>query len=123
MGSAHYIVLEKEIDGLDTMMDGKSLSRHIEALDDAARKLGVRPLSEFFSMPPDELAEFLDDADDIQLPPLKQFSAQDGLATVRALLTHTPVHADHVVDDLRECERILSAAGEHGVGWHFQIDV
>ena len=33
MGAAYFIVLEKKIDGLDTMMDGKSLSRHVEALD------------------------------------------------------------------------------------------
>jgi hypothetical protein len=123
MGAAHYIVLEKEIEGLDTMMDGKSLSRHIEALDDAARELGVRPLSEFFSMPPDELADFMDDAGDFEMPPLQQFSAQEGLATVRALLAYTAVHADHVVEDLRQCERILSGAVEHGVGWHFQIDI
>ncbi len=123
MGSAYYIVLETKIDGLDTMMDGKSISRHIEALDKAAEELSVQPLSKFFSMPPEELAEFMDGADDIPLPPLKQFSAQDGLATVKALLAHKPVHTDHVVEDLRECERILTAAAEHGVHWHFQIDV
>lgn len=123
MGAAYYIVLENEIDGLDTMMDGKSISRHIEALDKAATELGVQPLSKFFSMPPDELEDFLDEADDIPLPPLQQFSAADGLATVKALLAHAPAHADHIVEDLRHCERILSAAAEHGVRWHFQIDV
>ena len=123
MGAAYYIVLETEIDGLDTAMDGKSISRHIETLDQAAEELGVQPLSKFFSMPPDEMVDFLDGADDIQLPPLQQFSARDGLATMKALLAHTPVHADHVVEDLRQCERILSAAAEHGVRWHFQIDV
>jgi len=28
-----------------------------------------------------------------------------------------------VVDDLRECERILSAAALHGIAWQFQIDI
>ena len=121
MGAANYIVLEKEIAGLDTMIDGKSLSRHMESLDAAARQLGVRPLSEFFSMPPDELAEFMDGADDVELPPLQQFSAQDGLVTVRALLPRP--EAQPAIQDLKECERILQAAAEHGVGWHFQIDV
>jgi hypothetical protein len=123
MGAAYYIVLETEIDGMDTMMDGKSISRHIEALDNAAEELGVQPLSSFFSMPPDELADFMDDTDDIELPPLKQFAAKDGLTTVKALLAHKPVHVDHVLEDLRECERILTAAAEHGVRWHFQIDI
>lgn len=127
MGSAHYIVLEREIDGLDTMMDGKSLSRHIESLDETARKLGVRPLSEFFSIAPEQAAEFMEgegvEAGDIQLLPLQQFPAQEGLSTVRALLSLPQVQADHVAEDLRQCERILSAAAQHGVGWHFEIDI
>jgi len=108
-------------------MDGKSLSRHIESLDVAARELGVRPLSEFFSIAPEQAAEFMEgegvDAADMELPPLKQFSAQEGLITVRALLSRSQAHADHVAEDLRECERILIAASQHGVGWHFEIDI
>jgi hypothetical protein len=123
MGAAYYIVLEKEIEGLDTMMNGKSLSRHMKSLDKAAQELGVRPLSKFFSMSPEDLAEFMDGDIDNKLPPLEQFSAKDGLATVKALLAHKPIHLDHVVEDLRECERILAVAAEHGVGWHLQIDV
>jgi hypothetical protein len=121
MGAAHYIVLEREIEGLDTAMDGKSLSRHLDALDAAAQQLGVRPLSGFFSMPPDELREFMDGADDVELPPLTQFSAQEGLTTIRALLTRP--EAQPAVQDLQDCERILGEALKHGVGWHFQIDV
>ncbi|HXI71452.1 MAG TPA: hypothetical protein VNN22_13940 [Verrucomicrobiae bacterium] len=121
MGAAHYIVLERAIAGLDTLIDGKSLSRNMESLDAAARQLGVRPLSEFFSMDPEELAEFMDGADDVELPPLQQFSAQEGLATVRALLSRP--EAQSAIQDLQDCERILNVAAEQGVGWHFQIDV
>jgi hypothetical protein len=127
MGVAHHIVLERKIHDLDTSMDGKSLSRHIESLDEAARELGVRPLSEFFSADPKEMAEFMEgegiDAGDAELPPLQQFTAQDGLVTVRALAAHSSARADGVAQDLRECERILSAAAQHGIGWHFEIDV
>ncbi len=127
MGVAHYIVLERKIDGLDTAMDGKSLSRQIESLDEAARELGVRPLSEFFSADPAQMAEFMQgegiEADDVELPPLQQFTAEDGLATVRALASHAAARADGVAQDLRDCERILSAAAQHGVGWHFEIDI
>ena len=127
MGAAYYIVLEKEIEGLDSMMDGKGLSRHIESLDATARQLGVRPLSQFFSIDPAAAAEFMEgdamDLADMELPSLKQFSAQEGLTTVRALLSHSQAHADHVAEDLRECERILIAAAKHGVGWHFEIDI
>src|SRR6266404_7415238 len=127
MGVAHYIVLERKIDGLDTAMDGKSLSRQIESLDEAARELGVRPLSEFFSADPAQMAEFMQgegiEADDVELPPLQQFTEEDGLATVRALASHAAARADGVAQDLRDCERILSAAAQHGVGWHFEIDI
>jgi hypothetical protein len=122
MGAAYYIVLQTEIDGLNTVMDGKSLSRHKESLDAAARQLGVRPLTNFISMDADALADVLgDDADGIKTPPLEQFSAQDGLATVRALLPRP--EAQPALHDLKDCERILSAAAERGVGWHFQIDI
>ena len=127
MGVAHYIVLERGIDGLDTGMDGKSLSRNIETLDEAARELGVRPLSEFFSADPDQMAEFMQgegiETSDAKLPPLQQFTAQDGLASIRALASHIAAQADGVAQDLRECERILSAAAQHGVGWHFELDI
>jgi hypothetical protein len=122
MGAAYYIALETEIDGLDTMMDGKMLSRHIESLDSAAQQLGVRSLTEFISMDADALADVLgDDADGIETPPLQHFSAQDGLATIRALLPRP--EAQPAIQDLKDCERILSAAAQHGVGWHFQIDI
>jgi hypothetical protein len=53
MGAAYFIVLERKPGGVDTDMGGKSLSRHMESLDEAARQLGVRPLSEFFSADPE----------------------------------------------------------------------
>lgn len=126
MGAAYFIVLERKIDGHDTGMDGKCMSRHMEALDEAARELGVRPLSEFFSADPQELAEFMEgegvDVGDASPLPLQQFTAQDGLATIRALVAHPAARSDGVTEDLRECERILAAAAQHGVGWHFEVD-
>lgn len=122
MGSAYYIVLEKDIDGLDTLMDGKGLSRHVQSLDEAARELGVRPLSEFLSMDGDALDDVIgDDAGDFEVPPLEQFSALDGLATVRALLPRP--EAQPAIQDLQACERILTAAARQGIRWHFQMDI
>jgi hypothetical protein len=127
MGSAFFIVLEKNIDGLDTMMNGKSLSKNSDALDAAARELGVPPLLEFYSIAPEEAIAFMEgegvDVGDMKLPPLRQFSAAEGLATVRALLTRPEGQPEGVAEDLRDCERILSAAEKHGIGWHFEIDI
>jgi len=120
---AYYIVLEREIEGLDPGMDGKSLGRHMETLDAAALQQGVRPLSEFFSLGP-EAADFLESEGmgDIELPPVEHYAATDGLATVRALLASSITHPGHVAEDLRQCERILTVAAQHGVGWHFAVD-
>jgi hypothetical protein len=132
MGAAYFIVLERQVEGLDTGMDGKGISRSISELDAEATKLGLRPPSEFFSIDPEQASSFLEgesvDAGEMKLQPLQQFSAQDGLATVQALLVHiranphTFQNADHVIMDLRECERILSVAAKNGVGWHFEVD-
>ena len=132
MGVTCFVVLERKIDGLETMMDGKCLARAAEALDAIAPQLGVRPVSEFISADPKQVAEFLKgegvDVDDTELPTMQQFPAEEGLVTVRALMAHVQsqpqnlMQADGVVQELRECERILSAAAQHGVGWHFKID-
>ena len=124
MGAAYFIVLERKIDGLETMMDGKMLARTAEVLDAIAPQLGVRPISEFISIDPVQAAEFMNseggDVGDLELPPLEQFSAQDGLATVRALL---PLRqAQPAIQDLQDCERILRVASEQGVGWHLEVD-
>lgn len=124
MGAAYYIVLEREIDGLNTMIDGKSLARTADILDAMAPELGVRPLSEYLSIDPAQAAEFMEgegaDVGDINLSPLRQFSAQDGLTTVRALMTRPEAQA--AIHDLKDCERILSVAAQHQVGWHLEVD-
>ena len=103
-------------------MDGKSISQHIDSLDQAARDLGVRPLSEFSSVAPEQAADFIKDAGEIELPPLRQFTAQEGLATVTALAAHRVARAGGIAQDLQDCERILSTGAQHGVGWHFEVD-
>lgn len=126
MGGAYFIVLERKVEGLDIGMDGKGLSRNMDELDAAAHELGVRPLSEFFSADPEQMAEFMEseglDSGEFEPPQLQQFSAQEGLATVRALAKHAASQLPGVSLDLQECDRILTAATLHGVGWHFEID-
>jgi hypothetical protein len=127
MSAAYFIVLEKQIDGLDLSMDGKSISHRIDDLDAVAHELGVRPLSEFVSISADAANEILQDEDidegESELPSLQQFTAEEGLKTVRALAAHSVGRTGGVAQDLRECERILSATGQHGVRWHFEVDI
>ena len=94
MGAALYIALETTASAVDNVVDGKALSRAEGELASLARRLGVRPLMEFFSMSPDEyeadVAQFNPLAGIEQVPPFQEdwFTAEEGLATVRALIGH-----------------------------------
>src|SRR5437879_6460716 len=88
MGSALYIALEKKITDLDTIIDGKMLSRAEEHLARTAERLGVRPLMDFFSTSADDAAQLLgEDVAGIDIPAAQWFSAEEGLKTVDALLS------------------------------------
>jgi hypothetical protein len=131
MGAACYVVLEKEIPGLDTMVDGKALNSATDALEKAAEAMKVRPLMGFFSAGAEEAAEFLGDGAEglANLPPKQFHDAAEGLKTVRALIEHCTKNpgnlkkADGILEDLRGFERVLTAAQRAGVRWHLAIDV
>src|SRR5262245_33322838 len=127
MGAALYIVLESQIPGLDTMADGKRLSRAEERLAEAATRLGVRPFMEFFSMNPDEAGDFLcgEGLDDVEVPAEQWFLANEGLKTVQALLGEVERRPElwDVREDLLGFERVLKAAEQNGVRWHLAVDI
>ncbi len=125
MGAALYIVLEKEIPSVDTIIDGKMLSRAEKHLAETAKRLGVRPLMEFFSVGPDEAAGFLGgEGAEIEIPAEQWFSAEEGLRTVQALLDEVDSSSESraAKDDLLGCERVLREAQKHGVRWHLALD-
>lgn len=126
MGAALYIVLEENIPNLDTIIDGKMLSKTEESLAEAAKRLGVRPLMEFFSMSADEAAGLLgEDVAGLDIPAAQWFSAEEGLRTVDTLLNEigrSPA-LKAATDDLLGCQRVLREAQKRGVKWHFAIDL
>lgn len=125
MGTALYIALEKNIPGVDTRIDGKMLSKAEKHLAKTAKRLGVRPLMEFFSTSAEETADLLgEDVADIDIPAAQWFSAEEGLKTVDALLAEADGSAElrAAKDDLLGCQRVLRAAQKHGVRWHLAID-
>jgi len=134
MGVALYIVAQKAIKGLDLTVNGKAVGRIDEqTLDTLCDALNVTSLVSFISQDPDELADIMgedviDVEGDDELPEEEWFAAQDGLATVRALIAHLgadlSVLADTamIVEDLRDFERVLAALAEHGVKWHLAVD-
>ncbi|SRR6266536_2051168 len=125
MGAALYIALEKEIPGVDIMIDGKMLNRSEKQLAGAAKRLGVRPLMEFFSISADEASDLLgEDVAGIEIPAAQWFSAEEGLRTVDALLSEADASPESraAKDDLLGCQRVLREAQKHGVRWHLAVD-
>jgi hypothetical protein len=145
LGAALFIVGERPVDGLDTFVDGKALTRcrpygakqrlgrqadrHLDAL---AQQAGVRPLMEFFSASADELMAWLDESGKEPppggFPPTQWFSAADGLATVRGLIAHLEANpeaaeeVDQLLSDLRQFEEVLQGLDTAGVRWHLSVD-
>ena len=137
MGVAHYVVLNSDVEDVDTTMDGKALARQADALADLARSCGVSDLRSFHSENPDDVLalleseEVLPEAETLEMPALADeqwFEPEAGLTTVRALLAalggNPTAVEDHeaVVDELLHVERILVAAGAQGAKWHLAVD-
>jgi hypothetical protein len=82
---------------------------------------------DFFSAPPEELADFAEDHGVTleQLPnPEKWFPAENGLETVKTMIEEGEKRQldVHAMADLREFQKVLEAAKEHGIGWHLAVD-
>jgi len=128
MGSALYIVAKEKPTDFDIIVDGKALARAEAALGEICARIGVKAPMEFFSQNPEELADMLGD-EVPEMPPEQWFSPEDGLRTVRALLAHLATNgksirsAAAVIDDLKQCERVLVYLEKTKTQWHFAIDI
>ena len=134
MGAALYIVLDRKDPSVENVLDGKALSRTDGELASLARRLGVRPLMEFFSMSAEEfeadVAQFNPFGSGGEVPPHEEqwFAAEEGLVTVRALLGHLRAHpqafpgSDAALSDLEDCAYVLEAADKRGIRWHLSVD-
>ena len=132
MGVALYIVPERDVPGLDTFVSGKSLGRNEKRLDRLAQQAGVEPLMAYFSQAPEEAEAFFEEMEaeppEGGFAPADWFPAEDGLATVRALLSHLAANPSavpeqsSVIDDLRQFESVLERLESAGVRWHLAVD-
>ena len=129
MSVAIYIVSESDAEDDEIAVDGKALG-HVDpdVLDAIARGLGCTPLYDFMSFAADDIAEFVDDIDELDLPPERWFESKDGLQTVRSLKTHLEANpadvadAAEVIDDLTDFERVLSLLESRGAGFRLAVD-
>ena len=132
MGVSIYVSLEQEIAGVDPLaINGKPLSKAVDALDEWAQAKGLRTVMEMVSSPPEEVADLMDvEVDDLpeHLVAEQWFAAADGLKTIRAMIEHLQQHstavkaADDVLTDLQDIEAVLVAAEAQRVKFHFSID-
>lgn len=128
-----YIVVEGEDPGFDIFVNGRSLARHEDALEKLALSLGVRPLIEFFSADENSMALLIEEGagnQDLmrQLPPPQWYRANDGLATVHALIQRLREEPQqlgsegpHVLLELEEYARVLEKTEARGLRWHLAV--
>ena len=141
MGVAHFVALERDIDGLDTFMNGKALA-HAEFEDECektltqiALEIGVTPLTDFMSFDLDTILGYMEltretatSGDLAMVGQEEWFDPAVGLASANALIPYLTEHpdalpnAEWVIGDLKEVIRILTAAQQHSVRWHLQVD-
>lgn len=128
MGSALFISPKRKPRNFDPMIDGKPLAAAEDELNALCAELGVKKLMDFFGMSSRDI-ENLTGMPVTPRRPAQWFSPTDGLATARALLQYlaaNPVkidRLDHVLADLRDCERVLAHLEEQKIDWHLSVDV
>jgi hypothetical protein len=133
MGACIYIVVEGDDPGYDIFVNGSSLAQHEDAVERLALRLGVRPLIDFFSADENSMALLIEEGAGNpellrKLPPTQWYSAEDGLATVTALvesLREDPQQLGPegplVLAELDEYARVLKKTAERGLRWHLAV--
>ena len=133
MAASMYIVVEGEDPGYDIFVNGRSLARNEDALERLALHLGVRPLIEFFSADENSMSLLIEEGagnSEImkRLPPPQWYAAEDGLATVDALLQalrdepqQLGTEGSLVVAELDEYAGVLRKTERSGLRWHLAV--
>jgi hypothetical protein len=127
MGAAYFIVLDNKQPGFDTFVNGKAVTREMDAISEIAKSLGLRDIHDFASFA--GMAEEFDI--DPELPAAQEvwFPASEGVAWVAAIRSHIDSHASGVKNveavkaDLAEYQRVLEQAASINAKWHFEMDI
>ena len=133
MAASMYIVVKGEDPGYDIFVNGSSLAQHEDAVERLALKLGVKPLIDFFSADENSMALLIEEGAGnpellLRLPPPQWYPAEDGLATVAALVNS--LHDDPnqlgtegplVLAELEEYHAVLLKTQARGLRWHLAV--
>jgi hypothetical protein len=133
MSASMYIVVEGEDPGFDIFVNGRALARNEDALEKLARKLGIKPMLEFFSADENSMALLLEEGAGNPewaktLPPPQWFAPEDGLISVCTLLDFLREHSmalgnetAAVVKEIEEFERVLRKAAHRHLRWQLAV--
>jgi hypothetical protein len=136
MGIILFIELEREVPNLKEELGGKAWARVAERLDKIATGLGLPTISDLTSADAEEMAELMADTPGFDVADFEEewYDPAEGLRVVGGLLDHlrsSPkalkklaegedmVEGRWVLEDLEEAVKILHAAEEEGVRFHF----
>ena len=132
MGTAIYIVTQKEIEDLDTFVNGKAIGKASDkAMFKICREIGQPSLYDFVSQDPEELREMIEESGaDVpeNLPDEMWFQPDEGKKFVTELLKYFHANSkamknvEGLIEDLDEYERIFDELQVRGVKWHFAVD-
>lgn len=128
MSAAYYIILEKEDTGIDLNVYGRGISRDQEVLDKIAQDIGIKPLSNFYSIDVESVLDLIgEDITSLGIPDEYWFDSREGLITIQLLLNYITNNNSGIskstVTELQNYERILKEAVIHNTRWHLAIDI
>ncbi|MEM9294135.1 MAG: hypothetical protein AAGD01_20830 [Acidobacteriota bacterium] len=147
MGSAIFVVLDRDLPELDVFMQGKALAQAEGELTEICQQLDIRDLWSFYregdvdgsdlfsadgdegwDSDEDEDSDGYDDEED-EDSESSWFAAADGLETVMTLAEYIDHEdgagledPDGVLEDLRAMERLLELAEAEGAQWRLGAD-
>jgi hypothetical protein len=133
MSASMYIVVEGEDPGFDIFVNGRALARNEDALEKLARKLGIKPMLEFFSADENSMALLLEEGAGNPewaktLPPPQWFAPEDGLISICTLLDFLREHplamgseTAAVLREIEEFERVLRKAAHRHLRWQLAV--
>jgi hypothetical protein len=128
LGVILFIDLEKPIHNLQDNLGGKAWARVDRELNALAQQLKLTPLDDLTSCGAEQLAEYGAPDEVVNDFQEQWFEPEEGIRTVQGLLDHLRQHAEitrsfkhpqYVLDDLTEALKILRAAAQERVRFHF----
>lgn len=132
MSVAIFIASEREVEGLETFVNGKAFGQTSDkALAKVCKAAGINSPYDFVSQDPEELRELLEDAD-VEVPePLPEeqwFAPAEGLAWTETLSAYLRANPEAIkngaalLEDLEEFASVFKELQRHEVRWHFAVD-